>query len=551
VTPALASLLLGNARKLHHEKDGALVRWLKRMDTRLLGATLRNPGVVIVGAFSLVVASAAVVPLLGREFLPPFNEGTITVTLQAPPGTSLDASNQLGKVAEQLILGVPEVVSTGRRTGRAELDEHAEGVHYSELDVALRPSARSRDEVFADLRARLALLPGVRVNLGQPIGHRLDHLLSGVRAQLALKLFGPDLDVLRAKADELARITATVPGLVDVQAEPQVLVPQWVVRPLTEKAQLYGLTPGGLAREVEAALSGEVVTQLLDGQRVIDVVLRYPQMKEPDAASLERLLLDTPSGGKIPLGSVAQVLRTAGPNQINHEGGGRRVVVSANISGRDVGAAVEELRRVLAARLAVPPGYTLTYGGQFESQQAATSWISLLALLSLAGMIAVLYGHFRSWMITAQILLNIPLALVGAVIAVWWTGGVLSVATLVGFVTLTGIASRNGIMMISHYLHLMREEGEGFTREMITRGSLERLVPVLMTALTAVLALLPLAFSAGAPGKEILQPVAVVIVGGLLSSTLLDMVVTPAVFWRFGKSAAEGLTQRANDEELD
>lgn len=549
VTPALASLLLGRAERLQREEEGRLVRWLKRQDEKLLRAALRRSDVVIAGALALVVSAGALVPLLGAEFLPPFNEGTITVNVQAPPGTSLEASNQLGRAAEQLILGVPEVASTGRRTGRAELDEHAEGVHYSEIDVDLHASDRSREEVFAELRQRLSLLPGVVVSLGQPIGHRLDHLLSGVRAQIAIKLFGPDLDVLRAKAEELRRLAARVPGLVDLQVEAQVLVPQVLVRPIPEKARLYGFAPGSLSGAVGRAFSGEVVTQLLDGRRVFDVVLRYPSLTDEDA--LRRALLDTPSGAKIPLGSVAEVLRAEGPNQISHEGGARRIVISANTEGRDVGAVVAELRAVVARELLLPEGVSVTYGGQFESQQQATRRIAILALLSLAGMLAVLYAHFRSWAITLQILLNIPLSLVGAVAAVWMTGGVLSVATLVGFVTLTGIAARNGIMMISHYLHLMREEGEGFSCEMIIRGSLERLVPVLMTALTAILALLPLAFSAGAPGKEILQPVAVVIVGGLLSSTLLDMVVTPAVFWRFGRASAERALHPVVDELSD
>jgi CzcA family heavy metal efflux pump len=550
VTPALASLLLSNSKALHEEKDGFLVRWLKTQDKKLLHVTLKNPSAVMVGAFVLVAASVAVVPFFGTEFLPPFNEGTLTVNLLAPPGTSLGESNKIGTIAEQLILGVPEVVSTGRRTGRAELDEHAEGVHYSEIDVDLKRSDRSREEILGDIRARLSQLPGVVSNVGQPISHRLDHLLSGVRAQIAIKIFGPDLDTLRGKAEEVRAALATIPGVADLQIEKQVLVPQISIRPNADKARLYGLNPGQLAGLLEVALAGEAVTQVLDGQKTFDVVLRYPEEARTDEEALRRTLIDTPSGIKIPLGEVAEVESSYGPNQVNRENSMRRIVISANTQGRDLGAVIEDIQGKISGQVKMPSGYFVTYGGQFESQQAATRLIALLSLVSLAGMILVLYSHFRSMIIVLQILLNIPLSLIGSVIAIWLSGGVFSVATLVGFVTLTGIASRNGIMMISHYIHLMREEGEVFSTQMIIRGSLERLVPVLMTALTAILGLIPLALSQGAPGKEILQPVAVVILGGLLSSTLLDIVVTPAVFWRFGRKSAEQLAYQSKDDQF-
>jgi CzcA family heavy metal efflux pump len=547
VTPALASLLLSNVKEHAEERESFLVRWLKKQDTRLLRVTLRSPDTIISFSAALVVGAVAVVPFFGAEFLPSFNEGTLTVNLLAPPGTSLEESNQIGTVAEKLILSVPEVVSTGRRTGRAELDEHAEGVHYTEIDVDLKRSSRSRDEILGDIRARLSQLPGVVSNVGQPISHRLDHLLSGVRAQIAIKIFGPELETLRGKAEELRLAVSGISGLVDLQIEKQVLVPQLSVRPIPEKARLYGLNPGQLADLLEVALAGEAVTQVLDGQKTFDVVLRYPDESRVDEDALRRTLIDTPLGIKIPLGQVAKVESSYGPNQVNREDGMRRIVISANTQGRELSAVIEDIQRVVQEKVKLPSGYFVTYGGQFESQQAATRLIALLSLLSLAGMILVLYSHFGSMMLVAQILLNIPLALVGSVLAIWISGGVFSVATLVGFVTLTGIASRNGIMMISHYLHLMKEEGESFSMEMIIRGSLERLVPVLMTALTAILALIPLALSAGEPGKEILQPVAVVILGGLISSTLLDIVVTPAVFWRFGRKAAERAIQTSVD----
>lgn len=539
VTPALCSYLLPSMRSMEHE-DGWLVRKLKAADRRVLGVALKHPGAVFAAAAVLVAGAAAALPFLGGEFLPPFNEGTLTVNVIARPGISLEESNRLGTLAEQLVHRVPEVASTARRTGRAELDEHAEGVHYSEIDVDLKPGKRSREAILNDIREELDKIPGVAVNVGQPISHRLDHLLSGVRAQIAVKIFGDDLGELRRLAREARAAMQGVQGITDLQIEQQVLIPQIAVKVNRERAARLGVNAGALAELLELALAGSTVTQLLEGQRTIDVVLRYPPETRKDIDVLRRTLVDTPSGSRVSLDELADVSESTGPNQISRDDTQRRIVVSANVAGRDLEKVVTEVQRGVGA-VALPAGYRVTYGGQFESQRAASRLIGLLSIASLAGMLLVLYSHFRSWAIAMQILLNIPLALVGSVLAVVLSGGVLSVATLVGFITLCGIASRNGIMMISHYVHLMKEEGEAFSEAMIVRGSIERLVPVLMTALTAALALVPIALSKGQPGKEILQPVAVVILGGLLSSTLLDIVVTPAVFLRFGRASAERL----------
>ena len=539
VSPALCLYLLPKARVMAEEKDSFLVRHLKKWDRRLLHATLPRPGLVIGGAIVLVLAAGSLIPLMGREFLPPFNEGTATINVIAAPGTSLSESNRVGTIAEQQLLTVPEVVSTGRRTGRAELDEHAEGVHYSEIDVDFRRSKRSRDEVLNEIRARMAEIPGVFINIGQPISHRLDHLLSGVRAQIAVKLFGNDLDQLRAKAAEIQAAMATVGGVVDLQTEKQVLVPQIRIEGDRVALARYGLNVGELNEELETALNGRIVSQVLEGQRTFDLLVRYDDQSRGSLEAIRGALIDTPSGAKVPLSELATVEDSRGPNVIQHENVQRRIVISANVSGRDLGRVVEEIQEKVAAQVKLPTGYFLTYGGQFESQQSATRLIGILSLFSLAAMFLVLYAHFRSVPIVLQILLNIPLALVGSVVAIFLTGGTFSVASLVGFITLTGIASRNTIMMVSHYLHLMKEEGERFDMNMVVRGSLERLVPVLMTALTAGLALIPLVLSKGDPGKEILYPVATVILGGLISSTLLDMIVTPAVFYRFGRRSAE------------
>ncbi|GEN05494.1 heavy metal efflux pump, CzcA family [Myxococcus fulvus] len=543
VTPALCAYLLPKGRLLEHG-DGAVVRWLKARARHVLDFSLAHSSAVMMGATVLVLGAVAVVPLLGRSFLPPFNEGTATVNVLAPPGTSLEESNRFGLLAERLIASVPEVKTVGRRTGRAEQDEHAEGVHYSELDVDFKEGGRPRDVVLADLRERLSVLPGLSVSVGQPISHRLDHLLSGIRAQVAVKLFGQDLEALRGKAEEVRAVMAQVPGVVDLQVEQQTLIPQLQVRLKREEAARLGVQPGAMAEQLEKAFNGVVVGQVLEGQRTFDVLVRYEERARVDAEAFRRALVDTPSGARVPVAAVAEVVESRGPNVIHHDHLQRRVVVMANVAGRDLGSAVEEVRERVAASVVLPTGTFLSYEGQFESQQSATRLIALLSLVSLVGMFLVLYAHFRSARLVAQVMLNIPLALVGSVTAVVLTGQPLSVATLVGFVTLCGIASRNTIMLISHYLHLVEHEGAVFGREMVVRGSLERLVPVLMTALTAGLALVPLALASGAPGKEILHPVATVILGGLISSTLLDLLVTPAVFHRFGRPALERYLSR-------
>ncbi len=540
VTPVLSYYLLPKAKRMAHKEDGFLVRWLKAGDRRLLGWTLKHPLKVMVGAGILVVAAGATVPFMGREFLPSFNEGTVTINLLSVPGTSLSESNRIGALAENLILEVPEAVSTGRRTGRAELDEHAEGVHYTEIDVDLEHSGRGREAILADIRRKLDQLPGVVVNIGQPISHRLDHLLSGVRAQIAVKIFGDDLDKLRAKAGEVYQAMSKVPGAVDLQIEKQVLIPELTIRVKRDQARSYGLQPGAVTELLEGALAGKVVGQILDGQRTFDMVVRFDDAARADLESIKNVLIDTPTGGKVPLRAVAEVFESSGPNQIVRENAQRRIVVSSNVSGRDLGAVVKDIQQTIARDVDLS-GYYVVYGGQFESQQAATRFIGWLSLISFLLIFLVLYSHFRDTRIVLQILLNIPLALIGSVVAILLTDRIFSVATLVGFITLCGIASRNTIMMISHYIHLVKEEGERFDEKMVIRGSLERLVPVLMTAFTAGLALVPLVLAKGEPGKEILYPVAVVILGGLTSATLLDMVVTPAVFFKFGRPALEKL----------
>ncbi|MCK6690988.1 MAG: efflux RND transporter permease subunit, partial [Thermoanaerobaculia bacterium] len=545
LTPALCAILLKNVGD-KQEKDGALVRWLKKQDQRMLYWTLDNPRPVVLMAGGMIAASVAIVPFFGTEFLPPFNEGSFTVNLSAPPGTSLEESDKIGRAAESLILRVPDVAYASRRTGRAELDEHVEPPSNSEIEIELKADARPRNEVLADIRRELGALAGVSVNIGQPISHRLDHLLSGVRGQIAVKIFGNDLLELRRKADEVSKAMSAVPGVVDVQVEKQTMIPQLQIRVNREALKRYGIQAGKVAADLEVFFNGLVVSQIVQGQQYFDILLRTTQEERTNLESIRNTLIDAPDGSMIPLHQIARIEYNPSINAIYHENTQRRIVVSANVEGSDLGTAVKAMQQAVSEKVELPQGYFITYGGQFESQQAATRLIGILSIFALLGIFLALYHHFRSPLIVAQIMLNIPLALIGSVVAVLLTGGVFSVATLVGFITLTGIASRNGIMMISHYIHLIEHEGEKFNRHMIIRGSLERLVPVLMTALTAGLALIPLTLDAQAPGKEILHPVAVVILGGLVSSTLLDIVVTPAVFWLFGERALMGYFAKKN-----
>lgn len=548
VTPVLCYYLVAPSKVLAHKDDGPLVRWLKARHERILRTTLHRPRAIMVLCGLLVAGALALLPLMGRNFLPTFNEGTATIGVAAAPGISLAASDALGTKAEEAMLSVPEVKSTIRRTGRAELDEHAEGVHWSEIDVDFKEGGRPRELVLQELRRKIEATGDVYVNIGQPIGHRLDHLLSGVRAQIAIKLFGPDLAELRRLGGEVERALEGIEGVVDLQLEPLVLMPQLKILVDREETAAFGMGPGSFTRDLEMALNGETVAQLLEEQRLFDIFLRFDDASRGDPERISDTIVKTlPNGKQLRVGDVAEVYQGTGPNMVNRENLQRRIVVSANSSGRDLGSLVAEIQRKLKTQVTLPKGYYLEYGGQFESQESASRLILLLGLLSLAGVFFVLYVHFRSLALTLQIMLNVPLALIGSVIAIYLTERVLSVATLIAFITLCGIATRNGIMMISHYLHLVKEEGEPFSEEMVIRGSLERLVPVLMTALSAVLALTPLLFARGEPGKEILYPVAVVIIGGLLSSTLLDMFVTPALFFCFGRKAVHQSTTASSD----
>lgn len=544
LTPVMAYYMLPGLKRLD-EHEGMVVRVLKRGNRKLLDWSFGHPRLLIAGVLAAVVTAGSFATQLPRAFLPPFNEGTLTISMLFNPGISLEESQRIGLVAEQLILEVPEVVLVGRRTGRAELDEHAEGVHSSEVEVELAQDGRPKTEIEADIRARLSVLPLV-TNIGQPISHRLDHMLSGVRAQIALKIFGEDLDTMRAIAEEFRVALDEIPGVVDLQVEKQVRTPQLEIIVDYGRAALYGLQPAAVTEQLEQLSNGRIVSRIVDGNKRFDVVLRL-QDEERTTRGLGDLLIETPTGW-IPVSQIADVVETDGPNQILRENGKRRLVVLANSDGQtDMAQIVEQIRAVMAEK-DLPTGFFATLEGTFQAQEESMRTIGLLSILSLAMIFAILYSRYRSPLFVGIIMASVPLALIGSVAALWWSGQPLSVASMVGFITLTGIATRNGILKISHYINLAIQEDMPFGRDLVIRGSLERLTPVLMTALSAGVALVPLMLGADAPGKEILHPVAITIFGGLVTATILDTVLTPTLFLRYGRAPLERLVAQARAE---
>ncbi|RYF26699.1 MAG: efflux RND transporter permease subunit [Comamonadaceae bacterium] len=548
VTPVLSYYLLPTMKSLDHG-DTRLLAWLKRQYATLLQKVLDRPRAALAAGSVAVLVAVASVPFFPTTFLPPFNEGTLMIGIRLNPGVTLSESTALARQAEVLVKEVPEVTHVGRRSGRAELDEHAEGVHVSELDVGLKPSGeltRPMAEISADIRSRLSNLPAA-ISIGQPISHRIDHMLSGVRSQIAIKVFGEDLDTLRGQADALRAKLAAIPGVADLEVEKQVLAPQIKVRLDYAAAARYGVPAPQVLATLQSLVEGERVTQIVEGGRRFALVVKLPQDTR-SADGLKNLLIETPTG-RVPLSKIATIEEGDGPNQVSRDDGKRRIVLSANAQGRPLSDIVADMRQVIAGTQ-LPEGYFITLGGQFQAQEEASRLVGMLSLVSLTLMFIVLYSRYQSTRLSLLIMANIPLALVGAVLGLWLSGQPLSIAALVGFITLAGISVRNGILKVSHYVNLMRLEGENFDHRMIVRGSLERLAPVLMTALVTAFALAPLLFEAEQPGTEVLHPVAVVIFSGLISSTLLDTFLTPAMFWLFGRADAERLMESKDVEAL-
>ena len=506
------------------------------------------------GVTLLMVAIAAIfVSRLEKDFLPPFNEGTIQLNVVLPPGTSLAASNTIARTVEESLKKIDDVQRFARRTGRAELDEHAEGVNMSEMIIELDPnSPRSREEQLAEIRESMEEIPGIVTAVEQPIAHLISHMLSGVKAQVGIKIYGDDLDLLRQKAEQVKAEMELVPGVTDALLEPQVIIPQLRIELDRNKLLQYGMTTATVNEYIQTAMNGKVVSEVLDGMRTFDLVVRMKDEYREDIEELKRLSIQLPEGGTLPLSALAKIYESGGPNAVNRENVRRRVVIQCNVADRGVVDVVTDIQAAIKPIIAqLPAGYFVEYGGQFQSQKSASRVISVLFAISMVGVFMVLFTLFRSVNLAFQVMAALPMAFIGSVAAFVITGQTLTIAAMVGFISLAGIASRNGILLLQHYLHLVEHEGEEFTPSMIVRAGLERLAPVLMTALTSGIGLVPLVLSAGEAGKEILYPVATVILGGLISSTALDFFVHPALFWLFGmKSAARVVSESASEVEL-
>jgi Cu/Ag efflux pump CusA len=540
VTPALCYAFLPNAPSIQRGHDGWLTRTLKRGFARLLPPVLNHPVPVVASAAVLLAIAALALTRAGTAFLPDFHEGSLTVQANTLPGTSLAKSDEIGNRVERILLAQPEVVATARRTGRAEYDEHVQGVEAAEIDVGLRESDRPREELLAELRRQFSTLPGTNVTIGQPISHRIDHMLSGTRANIAVKVFGDDLSTLRRLGESVRAAMAGVPGVADLSLEQQMDVPfvRFVLnRPMIAR---YGLRPGDVAEAIETSFAGATVGRIFDRGAAFDLIVKFDPAAGADFAQVADLPIDTPSGATVPVRLLADVRREQGPNMVLRENVQRRIVVSCNVAGRDLGSVVEDIQAAVATAVPMPVGYRVEYGGQFESEQSASQRLLGLGVLVIAGLFMILVLAFGRARDALLVMVNLPLALIGGVVGVFLAGGTLNVATMIGFITLFGIATRNGIMLVSHIQHLMTDEGVTDFRTAVERGAEERLVPILMTAMAAGLALIPLALGGGQSGSEIQTPMAIVILCGLTTSTLLNMFVVPTLYLRYGRPTVSG-----------
>ena len=537
LTPVLCSYLLGNAEskevKENHKAGSPVTRFLASGYTRMLSWTLRHRWSVLGATAALLVIALVAFFGLGRSFLPPFNEGSFTINVATLPGISLEESDKIGRRAEELLLTIPEIQTVGRKTGRAELDEHALGVNVSEIEAPFELTERSKDELIAEVREKLGTLPGVNVEVGAPISHRIDAMLSGTRASIAVKVFGTDLNEMYRIGNRIKAAVEDVEGVADLNVEQQVERPQLKIVPKRDVMAKYGVTMPEFADMVSVLLAGEAVSQVYEGRRVFDLVLKVGDNSRATADDIRSLIVDA-GGSKIPLGQIADVVSSVGPNTINRENVERKVVVSANVAGRDLRGVVTDMRRIIEEQIELPEDYHVEYGGQFENEENASRTILLASVFAVMVIFLLLYNQFRSLVQSAVILVNLPLALIGGVLVLWLTGGELSIPALIGFISLFGIATRNGMLLIERYNDL-RHEGHSVV-ESVIRGSVDRLNPILMTALTTALALIPLALGGDLPGNEIQSPMAKVILGGLATSTLLNGFIVPIMYVLMSKN---------------
>lgn len=534
VTPLLCKMMLSGDKYLgKNEKESWIARKLSAGYFKSLSWVLDNKKKVIGTVLTCLAVAVAVFATMGQSFLPEFNEGSAVVSAVAKPSVSLEVNDKLGDMMEKELMKVPEVTGTARRTGRGELDEHSQATNSAELDVQFVLKDRSREEVFNDMRQRLAGIPGVAATIGQPLGHRIDHMLSGTRANIAIKLFGTDLSRMFMIGNQIKSSIDGIEGLVDVSVEQQVETPQLQVRANRAALAKYGISLEDFNEFIEMAFAGEKIADMYEGQRKFDIVLRLNKNYTESIEGVRKALIDTDDGRKIPLEEISEIVSVGGPNTITRENVQRKLVVSANVSGRDVGSVVRDIQKAVDEKIVLPEGYRVEYGGQFESAQSASRSLFITTILALLVIFLLLYGEFKNVSLSAIVLLNLPFALIGGVLAVFFTSGVISIPSIIGFITLFGIATRNGILLISKYQHL-QEVGTPL-HETVLHGSIDRLNPILMTALTSALALIPLVFNGDKAGNEIQSPMAIVVLGGLLTSTLLNIYVMPVVYEWFAK----------------
>lgn len=529
VTPLLSKALLSGSEYLErNEKESWLTKHLNRLYTRSLQWVLQHRRIVIASTIALLVGSVALLLSLGHSFLPEFNEGSATISAVAQPGVSLEVSNDLGNMMEKALLEIPEVTATARRTGRGELDEHSQSTNSAEIDVQFTLDKRSRDELFNDMRSRLAKIPGIAVTIGQPLGHRIDHILSGTRANIAIKIFGTELSRLNIIGNQIKARVQKLPGLVDVALEQQNETPQLQIIANRQALARYGISIEAFNNFIARAFSGEKIGDIYEGQRSFDVVLTLGDSYSNSIEQVKKALIDTGNGAKVPLEQVATIKSVSGPASISRENVQRKIVLQANVSGRDVGSAVNDIRRTISENITLPEGYRIEYGGQFESARSATRTLILASLGALLLIFLLLYGEFHSPSLAAIILVSLPFALIGGIIAIGLTSATVSIPSIIGFITLFGVAVRNGILLVSNYKRLT-ERGLPLSQTIIN-GSVDRLNPILMTALTSALALIPLVIAGDKPGNEIQSPMAIVVLGGLLTSTLLNIYLMPIIY---------------------
>ena len=528
LTPVLCSYMLTTKKALKkNEKEPFVSRTLKVWYKKALEWALRHKKVVIGTSAALLIFTIIIMTGLGRSFLPPFNEGSLTINISTMPGISLEESDNMGRMAEKILLDIPEIQTVARKTGRAELDEHALGVNVSEMEAPFELDERSRDEFLADVRQRLGELKGVNIEIGQPISHRIDAMLSGTKANIAIKLFGNDLNKLYNIGGQIKEAIQGIDGIADLTLEQQIERPQLQIKPKRDMLAKYGIPLPEFSEFINVALSGKVVSQVYEGGKVFDLTVKVHDDDKANMEQIGNLMIDA-NGQKVPLHYVAEILPLVGPNTISRENVQRKIVVSANVAGRDLNGVVKDIQKTVGEQITLPEGYHVEYGGQFESEQAASRTLFLTSVISILLIFLLLFNEFHSMPLSSIIMLNLPLAIIGGILSIWFTSGIISIPAIIGFISLFGIATRNGILLVSHYNHL-RSEGMSL-HDSVVLGSLDRLNPILMTALTSALALIPLAVGGDLPGNEIQSPMAQVILGGLLSSTLLNGFVVPIMY---------------------